>query len=127
MKKRVLALVIACICMSAVGGNFKSQHRDIPPDLTPIELRGLLDLNQGPNDIEAYKDQFAVYVYFHRSFGSVNISLFNETGGWVYSTVVNTNVQQTVVIPMTTFPDGVYLVEVSNNNCHIEGDFLHGS
>ena len=44
-------------------------------------------------------------------------------GGLVYSTVVNTNVQQTIIIPFSNVLSGTYTVEVSNTNGYVEGDF----
>ena len=84
-------------------------------------------MNQSPNDIEAYADENYVYIYFHRSFGNVSLSLYNATGLLVYSDVVNTTVQQTVIIPITGTVDGTYTLVLENVNGYIEGEFENGA
>ena len=76
-----------------------------------------------PNAIEAGASDNAVYIGFNQSFGNVNISIYNALGGLVYSTVVNTDVQQTIIIPFSNVLSGTYTVELSNANGYVEGDF----
>ena len=123
MRKRYLAILI-CVCLSVLGSSFATPFYDDPPNQTPIVLRGTLDYNQGPSDIETYTDQMNVYVIFHRSFGLVNITLYNEFWMSIYSDVVNTSVQQTVVIPITGTSDGVYTLVLENANGYAEGDYV---
>ena len=59
----------------------------------------------------------------HRLCGNVNISIYNGMGGLVYSTVVNTDVQQVFIIPFTSAASGSYTVELSNANGYADGDF----
>ena len=79
--------------------------------------------NINPNAIEAGANDDAVYIGFNQSFGNVNISIYNALGGLVYSTVVNTDVQQTIIIPFSNVLSGTYTVELSNANGYVEGDF----
>lgn len=99
-------------------------ENDIPDGNEIIELIGMLDYSQGPNDVEAYTDQMNVYVVFHRSFGLVNITLYNEFWVSIYSDVVNTSVQQTIVIPITGTSEGVYTLVLENANGYAEGDYV---
>ena len=123
MKKRILTLFIACLCLVTLKNSFATSHHDTPPDQTPIELRGTLDLGHGPNSVEAYTDGNSVYVCFHQNFGNVSISLYNAWGMMVYSNVVNTAVQQTVVIPITSNLGGTYTLVLDSANGYAEGDF----
>lgn len=122
MKTRFL-LVITCLCLSIFGNGLATSYGDNPPNQTAIVLIGQLDNNQGPNDVEAYTDQVNVYVVFHRSFGVVNITLYNESWVSIYSNVVDTAIQQTVIIPISGTPSGIYSVLLENGLGFSEGDF----
>lgn len=115
--------MLTCLCLSISGIVFANPYRDDPPNQTPIVLNGRLDYNQGPNDVEAYTDQVNFYVVFHRCFGIVSITLFNELGVSVYSDVVDTAIQQTVVIPISGNPSGTYSVLLESGLGFSEGDF----
>lgn len=97
--------------------------KGIPHGYEEIELRGLLATMVGPNAIEAGVSDDAIYVGFNQSLGNVNISIYNAMGGLVYSTVVNTDVQQSIIIPFSNELSGAYSVELSNANGYVEGDF----
>ena len=81
--------------------------------------------NTGPNAIVAGASDDAVYIGFNQSFGNVNISIYNDMGGTVYSTVVNTDVQQVVIIPFNAAASGTYTVELNNVNGYADGNFDH--
>lgn len=98
-------------------------QKSIPEGYEQIRLHGQLELGHGPNDVEAYTDQVNIYVVFHRSFGVVNITLFNELGVSVYSDVVDTTIQQTVIIPISGKPSGTYSVLLESDLGYSEGDF----
>lgn len=102
-----------------INGNFI----DIPPDTTPIELQGMLDYGAGPNDIIATVVGDNVQIYFYRSFGNVNIDLYNGSGVLVYHDSVNTNVQTMVQIPINSNSGGTYTLVLSNGNGVAEGEF----
>ena len=102
-----------------VIGNFI----DIPPDTTPIELQGMLDYGAGPNDVIATVVGDYVQIYFYRSFGNVNIDLYNGSGVLVYHDIVNTNVQTMVQIPINSSYSGTYTLVLSNGNGVAEGEF----
>ena len=97
----------------------------IPHSYEEIELRGALATNAGPNAIEAGANDSDIYIGFNESFGNVNISIYNSIGSLVYSTVVNTNVQQVYIIPFAGVASGTYTVELSNANGYVEGEFEH--
>lgn len=98
---------------------------NMPEGYEVIELHGDLATNVGPNAIVAGANDEAVYIGFNQDFGLVNISIYNSMGGLVYSAVVNTSVQQVVIIPITFATSGTYTVELSNAFGYAEGDFGH--
>ena len=101
----------------------KTEIADPPQGYEKIDLQGSLMYGIGPNSIVAGASEDAVYIGFNQSFGNVNISIYNGMGGLVYNTVVNTDVQQVVIIPFTSAASGSYIVELSNASGYAEGDF----
>ena len=116
--KRLLLLFLCIISLSGI-----CKTSDPPSGAEIIDLMGRLDVNVGPNQIEAYVDQNNVYIYFHQNFGDVSISLYNELGSLVYSDVVNTAVQQTVIIPITGSTGGTYTLILESFTGYAEGEF----
>ena len=133
MKTKALLLVGLCaigLCSwKAQAVNTKpipiinSEMADPPQGYEKIELKGSLMLGINPNAIVVGASDDEVYIGFNQSFGNVNISIYNGMGGLVYSTVVNTDVQQVVLIPFNAAANGTYTVELSNANGYAEGDF----
>ena len=100
------------------------QEDNVPTGFEIIEMQGDLLYNIGPNAIIAGYDRNSVYVHFSQSFGSVSVALHNEDGVLVYSTVVNTDVQQTLIIPLASSSgNGSYYLTLDNANGYAEGDF----
>ena len=117
--KKLLVLLLFAVSLSGV-----SSTTDPPPTgADRIELMGLLDINHGPNDVEAFADQNFVYIYFHQVFGVVCVSLYNEAGMMIHNDVVNTAIQQQLVIPITGLVDGVYTVVLENATGYADGEF----
>ena len=102
---------------------YMNDIEDPPPGYEKIDLMGDLLLNIGPNAIVAGASDDAIYIGFNQSFGNVNICIYNGTGGLVYNTVVNTNVQQVVIIPFNSVASGSYTVELSNASGFANGYF----
>ena len=138
MKKKALLLVGLCaigICTweaQAIGlqniynvSPTNNVITNMPNIFDKIILQGDLATSVGPNAIEAGASDDAVYIGFNQSFGNVNISIYNGMGGLVYSTMVNTDVQQVVIIPFNAAASGTYTVELSNANGYAEGEFDH--
>jgi len=98
------------------GGN-------VPSGYEIIVLRGDLLLNTEPNAIIAGANRNSVYIHFDRSFGNVNVSIYNAAGVLVYNSVADTSVQQTMIIPVTSSVSGTYTVVLDNTNGYAEGDF----
>lgn len=98
---------------------------NLPNGYDEIILQGELLLSIGPNAIEAGASDDAVYIGFNQSFGNVNISIYNSIGNLVYSTVVNTDVQQVFIIPFSGIASGTYTVELNNADGYADGDFEH--
>lgn len=86
----------------------------IPSTAEIIELQGKLNYSAGPDDIEAGATENAVYIYFGHNCGNVSISIFNAMGNRVYYTVMDTSVQQTVIIPFGNVASGNYTVTLDN-------------
>ena len=135
MKNRLLFLVslfALSLCtwevhaLNTVPVSTPSKKNDIeetPPEYEKINLLGDLLYNIGPNAIVAGANDDAVYIGFNQSFGNVNISIYNGMGGLVYSTVMNTDVQQVYIIPFTTASSDTFIVELSNANGYADGHF----
>lgn len=132
MKRNVLILIVLCflgiLSWKAQAVNPKTEpmytiENNMPNEYDRVELHGLLATIAGPNGIEAGASDDEVYIGFNQSFGNVNISIYNGMGGLVYSTLVNTDVQQVVIIPFSGVASGTYTVELSNANGYAEGDF----
>ena len=126
----LLGLCIIGLCAweaQAVNLNHSSiinVEDNLPTDFETFELHGDLLLGVGPNAISAGYSRNAVCVHFNQSFGSVSVALHNEDGVLVYSTVVNTDVQQTLIIPLANNSgNGGYYITLDNANGFAEGDF----
>lgn len=99
------------------------EMKDNPHGYDIIELQGSLLLSAGPNAIVAGYNENSVYLQFNQNFGYVDVTFYNPNGLIVYSNVVNTAVQQLVVIPITGFIDGIYTIVLENAYGYAEGDF----
>ena len=96
---------------------------NVPTGYEKIELQGKLDYNAGPNDIVAGANDNSIYLHFNQSFGNVGVSIYNPSGILVYNNVVDTSIQQTVIIPISSVAIGTYTVVLDNANGLVEGDF----
>lgn len=132
MKKTVLILVGLCtlgLCnweMQAMNHENISiviMEDNVPTGYEVFELRGDLMLGIDPNAINAGANRNSVYLHFSRSFGNVNVRIYNESGSLVYNSIVDTSAQQTVIIPLAGNSNGTYAVELDNANGFAEGEF----
>ena len=134
MNKNTLFLAILFainLCSwKAIGANLDSfpivlinKEYTVPTGYDEIRLHGKLDVSIGPNAVVAGASDNAVYIGFNQDFGNVSISIYNEAGLVVYSAVVNTSVQQVVIIPFTSAASGTYTVELNSANGYADGDF----
>lgn len=132
MKARIFILsglcMLSLLVLKANVNNPKSissfhNTSDIPPGYEELELQGSLMLNAGPNSIEVYVYQNSVYVYFHQNFGVVHITLYDSNAMIIYNDVVNTAVQQLVVIPITALNEGIYTIVLENTFGYADGEF----
>ena len=133
MKKKVKVIVLAGLCALGLCAwasqvvnpaipSVITMEDNVPTGYEVIVLQGSLILNVGPNAIVAGASDNDIYIGFNRSFGYVSISIYNSMGSIVYNTVVNTDVQQVVIIPFTN-ANGSYIVELSNARGYADGDF----
>lgn len=132
MKKKVLILIGLC-AISIFSWNAQATNAEtnplydvdysIPHGIDDIELFGSLMLNVGPNAIKAGASDDAVYIQFNQSFGNVSITIYNGNGQQVYCTMVDTSIQQVVIIPFNTATSDTYTVVLDNATGYAEGDF----
>lgn len=132
MKKKVLLLVGLCAfglctweakavsheCVSIVN-----MEDNVPTGFEEIFLQGTLMTGTGPNSVIAGANRNSVYLHFNQSFGNVNVRIYNESGSLVYSGIVDTSAQQTVIIPIPGNSNGTYAVELDNVVGFAEGYF----
>lgn len=133
MNKKVLFLIVFCalsmFTWEASAINYlsapiiNSEIADPPQGFEKIDLLGDLMLNHGPNAVVAGANENSVYIGFNQDFGNVSITIYNGAGLVAYSTVVDTSVQQVVIIPITTAASGSFTVVLDNANGYAEGDF----
>jgi hypothetical protein len=127
-------LIIAGLCVLGLWtGEFQANNpkatnaiqesTDVPHGYEEIELRGNLVFNTGPNAIEASVDDNSIYIQFNQNFGNVTVTVYNPNGLTVYSGVVNTAVQQLLVIPMSWNYEGTYTIVLENATGYADGDF----
>ena len=135
MKKNALILVGLCaisfFTWQTQAANIESTfiidnkvEDDVPHGYDKIVLQGTLTFGVSPDAIEAGANSNSVYIHFNQSFGNVNISIFNATGSLCYSGVVDTTVQQTIIIPISGSNEGAYTVVLDNANGYAEGEFI---
>lgn len=132
MKKNALILVGLCAlglfswqtqAMIIERASIINIEDNVPTGYEIIELIGDLLYGTNPNAIDAGANRNSVYLHFNQSFGNVNIKIYNATGSLCYSGVVDTTVQQTVIIPISGNNDGTYAVVLDNANGYAEGEF----
>ena len=102
---------------------FNSEIADPPQGFDKTFLLGDLMYNASPNAVVAGANENSIYIGFNQDLGNVSINIYNEAGLLIYSTVVNTSVQQVVIIPITFATTGTYTVELSSTNGYADGDF----
>ncbi len=136
MNKKALIIIALCALGLCIGETHAINTTSLAPINTweiadppqgyeEINLQGTLMYGISPNAVVAGASDNAVYIGFNQDFGNVSITIYNGAGLVVYSTVVDTSVQQVVIIPITTAASGTYTVELSNAFGYAEGDFGH--
>ena len=79
--------------------------------------------NIGTGAIEVGVSENIIYISFHRDFGAVSITLYDPNGLTIYNDVVNTAIQQLVVIPITALNEGIYTIVLENAFGYADGEF----
>jgi hypothetical protein len=132
MKKNVLLLAGLCafgLCtweaqaVSLERVSIINMEDNVPTGYEILVLRGTL--MDSPNNVVAGANDNSVYIHFNQNFGNVSISIYNAAGNLIYSSVVDTSVQQTMIIPISTSVSGTCTVVLNNANGYVEGDFEH--
>lgn len=122
------------LCMLSLGaGNIQASNPntislnqttiDVPHGYEEIELKGSLMLNSGPNAVEAGVNENSVYIQFNQNLGYVNVTIINPYGWTIYNDVVNTAVQQILVVPISFTAEGIYTIILDNADDYADGDF----
>lgn len=114
-------IILICLCTLFIKATCKSS--DPPSTSEQIHLHGTLDFSISQDNVEAFVDENAVYVCFRRSFGYVTVSIYNPTGLTIYCSVVNTTVQQQLIIPISLNNEGIYTLVLENATGYADGDF----
>ena len=132
MKKKVLLLAglyAFCLCtwdaqaFNKENVSIACMGDNVPTGYEKIELHGDLLFGTGPNAIIAGANDNSVYLRFNQSFGNVHVLIYNITGSLIYSNLIDTSVQQTLIIPVFGVVHGTYSVVLNNANGYAEGDF----
>jgi len=121
----VIGLCIWAPAVTSATTPVTYESSNIPNGYDEIVLRGELMYNIGPTAIEAGASDNAVYIQFNQSFGNVSITIYNSSNLAVYSTVVDTSIQQVVIVPFTTAAPDAYTVVLNHADNYAEGDFEH--
>lgn len=134
MKKTTLLLVGFCVFFITIYETqalnprnlvLSSTETILPYGYEELELHGDLVMSVGPDAIDAGVGENDVLIQFNQRFGNVSISFYNESGALIYNNVVNTDVQQSVIIPINNANSGSYSLELNNPNGSAEGFFEH--
>ena len=96
---------------------------NVPTGYEIINLHGTLMLGIGPNAIDAGASRNSVYLRFNQSLGNVDVLIYDGAGNLRYSGVINTNVQQTIIIPVPGNNNGGFTVVLNNATGFAEGEF----
>jgi hypothetical protein len=132
MKKSLILVVICCtfvFCTWQTPASNPSQihvlhnRHSLPYGYEEIELTGTLDFIPNQNSIEAGISDNAIYIYFHQNLGYVSINIYNDFNNIIYSNVVDTSTQQTVIIPLSPTHNGTFTIVLNNANGYAEGFF----
>jgi hypothetical protein len=134
MKKK--ALIFAGLCAfslcawkaQAVNNEYVSiinMEDNVPTGYEIIDLQGALMFSVGPDDIIAGANDNSVYLHFSQNFGNVDIKIYSALGNLIYNCVVDTSMQQTIIIPISSNVSGTYTVVLTNVDGYAEGDFEH--
>ena len=95
----------------------------IPEGYDIIELYGDLIRGSNLNAIEAGIGENDIYIHFNQNLETVSIYLYNDSGVLLYHNLVNTAIQQTVIIPINSTYNGSYYLEIDNATGYAGGDF----
>ena len=125
----IALLCLFCLYVATVTANTPKsmeavvETTDVPHGYDEIHLQGSLMYNAGPNAVEAGFNETSVYIQFNQNLGYVSVTIINPYGWTIYNDVVNTAVQQVLVIPISFTAEGIYTVILDNAFDYAEGDF----
>lgn len=125
----IALLCLFCLYAAKVTANTPKsmeavvETTDVPHGYDEIHLQGSLMYNAGPNAVEAGFNETSIYIQFNQNLGYVSVTIINPYGLTIYTGVVNTAVQQLVVIPVSLSAEGIYTIVLDNTSEYAEGDF----
>lgn len=98
----------------------KDAAKEIPlsSNLPTAKLRSLII------SIQAFitDDEF-IEADFYETLGTIDVSIYDETGNTVYHESVNAYAGQQLLIDITSFEPGVYTIEFVNSQTDLSGEF----
>lgn len=132
MKKLYISLILVCffpsISLELISAKTDSQVciQDAEKSSDKIALRGSLkpqgSLRSGGDALIAEIQGNIIQIVFLKYVGNVSITIENETGMTVFSTVVDSN-NASVIIPIGGLLPGSYTITFDNNISTMWGDF----
>lgn len=129
MKKQFLALVLGAGWMflpimgsSSINVN---SHNYVLSKSEKIDLKGKMEsigIHRVTETLTAFLQDDSVNVYFHRNVGVVAITIKDQSGTVVHSSIANSQDGQ-VMIPLTNLLIGSYTITFDNGNGIMWGEF----
>ena len=129
MRKTMMCVALCLLCLLGLElqatrmnpSTMYSNDIGTPPGYESIELLGDLLYGVEPGSIVAGVGEHSVYVGFGRDFGNVSVFLYNELGALIYSSVIDTDVQRALFIPLNGSSNGSYTLVLNNASGQAEG------
>jgi len=118
-----IALVYQNVYASDQKRLYCIQREAVPEGYDIIDLHGDLMHSCDPDAIEAGIGENDIYIHFNQNLETVSIYLYNDSGVLLYHNMVNTAIQQTVIIPINSAYNGSYYLEIDNATGYAGGDF----
>ena len=125
MRRMYLGLLLLG-CLSTISANDalvnerkgSKEEIDLLGDLAPFITRTLA------KPIEAFITEQWIEVDFYCDFGTVTVSIYDETGGLVYQQSTSTYDGQQHFVAITSFDPGVYTIVLTNTGkLYVSGSF----
>ena len=123
MKKIYLFMLLSCcFLMASIAMNAKSSDTakeiDLSGDLETGKQRSLI------KPIQVFIIEQSIEVDFNVGLGTIDVSIYDETGNAVYQQSVTTYAGQRIFIDITSFNPGEYTIGfIDSQGKYLEGNF----